>query len=153
MARQFAIAGNTKDGRLFRLHNNSNNGEATFEGERRIAGGKYETRRFIGKEADVRRQWKTWQIDARHEAAITIDKKAAPKPPQKEVPQLTTTKKDEGPKEVYVLAFVDAYEKRTDIGAYLDMDKAADMVDALTVAAKATGQKGEYDVFKLDVRG
>lgn len=146
--RQFVIEGNTRDGRLIKVGVAKDKTKQKYEGERIAKGGKFETREFIGKEVDVRRQWRTWQIDGRKQATITVDK-AAGKP--REGKQVAQTKQQ--PEKIYVLAFVDAYEKRTDIGAYLDMDKAADMVDALTVAANATGQKGEYDVFQLEVRG
>lgn len=148
MARYKVLDGNTKSGRLI----SQTNRKDEFVGERRGARGVMEEKTFRGKMLDVNREWRAWQAEVKDKATITIDKKAAGKPSEKGK-KVATTPKPTAPSEIYVLAFVDAYEKRTDIGAYIDMDKAADMVDALTVAAKATGQKGEYDVFKLEVRG
>ena len=147
MARYKVLDGNTRNGRFIRQNHSD-----VFVGERRNKHGAMEEKTFRGKAYEANREWRAWQAEIKDETTITVEKKAAPKPQKEGAKQVATTQKAE-PKEVYVLAFVDAYEKRTDIGVYFDMGKAADMVDALTVAAKATGQKGEYDVFKLDVRG
>lgn len=141
------IAGNTRDGRLMYL-----GGGMGFEGERRTKNGKFETKRFdTHNKGQALFEWNKWKQEVK--ATSTIEVAKPHKTEKKEVGKVATAKQATQKKdEAYVVAFI-GQRSRKDVAIYFDMDAAAKMVDALSVALDATEMEGQYDVFKLPVWG
>lgn len=146
------VTGNTRTGRLFAI------GGGQYLGERLVAGGRFETRRFTGGRKEARTAWEAWKAEASDGALIRCGRKPAAAPAaetREERPMAATEKKGEArpaQRYVYLLAY---QQQRTTKGVavFERMEDAIDMSDALTVALDATGMEGKYTVDELPVWG
>ena len=144
------IDGNSRDGALF------STGNKTFLGTRRIRGGKFEERKFAGKEWQVKQEWREWRDETVKKESIIVEcrqKKQPQKPKKEEVPVAMAVKEQptrQNEKSMFVLTFHG--QRSTKNVALFDGEEAAlRMASALTVALDASGMDGEYDVAELPV--
>lgn len=140
------VAGNTRYGRLIEV------GAHTFEGERINAGGKFESRKFSGSQANVHEEWAEWRQRGIDAATLHIEKvqaRQAEKATKEEM--VAESKKDAKRASMFVLSFQGRQKK--DVALFEDMESAMKYAEALEVALDATGMEGSYHVDELPVWG
>lgn len=161
------VAGNTRQGRLIAT------GTHSWEGERLVAGGKFETRKWEGgTRAQVRQEWLDWRAEGLAGATLHVDKVQARQAARATAAGMVKEDKVEEVKETtraaetddkaagepgkacaYVLVYQAGPRTRRNVAVLDTFDAAAQMADALGVALEAQGMKGAYDVDELPVWG
>ena len=143
-AKDRPIAGNSRDGKLW-----STNIDRRYIGDRRVAGGKFETRWFNGTREVVIRNWQAWLDEGLREANMVVP--ATPRA-RKGDGQMAATQqaKQAIPTKMYVITFRGQRSSKS-IALYANEDAALRTATALTAALEVTGVDGEYDVTELPV--
>ena len=149
-AKDRPIAGNERDGKLW-----STGEPRRYVGDRRVAGGKFETRWFDGARDKVMDEWRQWVADGLREADMVITRVPPRQPRQQEhgkeagMAQQQQTR-HEAPKVMFVITYRGQRSSKS-IALYASEDSALRMATALTAALEVTGVDGEYDVNELPV--